>query len=83
LFTTGGWLFGLALSAFALGVRPPIVLAPIAAPFGPAGSFAAISVTIVGAALFALLAAERADDDTPGSPVVLALNRRRDSSPSN
>jgi hypothetical protein len=81
LFTTGGWLFALEVSAVALGLPPPRELAPIVEPSGPAGSFAAALVTLAGAALFALLVSEQGDDDTPGSPVVLSLSRRRDSSP--
>ncbi|HEX6276577.1 MAG TPA: hypothetical protein VFZ53_26225, partial [Polyangiaceae bacterium] len=81
LFLTGSWLFGLALSAFALGAPPPGALAPVRDPFGPAGSFAAAAVTLLGAALFALLAHAESDEEGPGAPV-LALNRRvdRDSS---
>ena len=81
LFLTGSWLFGLELAAFALGSPPPAALAPFGNP-GPAGSFAAAAVTVVGAGLFALLAGESSDDDPSDAPVVLALNRRvdRDSS---
>ena len=84
LFLTGGWLFSLEIAAFALGVRPPPGLSPFSTPTGPAGSFVALAVTVIGAGLFALLASEPADDDTPGAPVVLALKRRvdRESSPS-
>jgi hypothetical protein len=81
LFTTGGWLFALGVSAAALGVPPPGALAPIAGPTGPGGSFAAALVTLSGAALFALLVSEQGDDESPGAPVVLSLSRRRDSSP--
>ncbi|HEX6766071.1 MAG TPA: hypothetical protein VF103_11350, partial [Polyangiaceae bacterium] len=81
LFLTGSWLVSLEVSAFALGVRPPPNLSPLAVS-GPAGSFVVLSVTLVSAALFALLAS-KPDDDAAGAPVVLALKRRidRDSSP--
>ena len=39
LFLTGTWLVGLEVAAFALGVRPPAALAPLAESSGPAGSF--------------------------------------------
>jgi hypothetical protein len=83
LFLTGSWLVSLEVAAFALGVRPPENLSLLSAPVGPAGSFVAAAVAAAGAALFALLPADGSDDDTPGSPVVLALKRRidRDSSP--
>jgi ABC-type dipeptide/oligopeptide/nickel transport system permease subunit len=76
LFLTGAWLVSLEIGAVSLGARPSPT--PI---FGPAGSFVALAVTVLGAALFALLASEPADADAAGAPV-LALNRRRDSSPS-
>jgi hypothetical protein len=81
LFLTASWLFGLALSAFAMGAPPPAALVPIRDPSGPAGSFAAAAIALLGAALFALLARAEHDDEGPGAPV-LALNRRvdRDSS---
>ena len=84
LFLTGSWLLSLGFSAVALGAPAPPVLSPLATPFGPAGSFAAVALSAIGAALFALLAEERSDDDTPGAPLVLPLNRRvdRDSSTS-
>jgi hypothetical protein len=83
LFLTGSWLLSLGFSAVALGAPAPAALSPVATPFGPAGSFAAMALAAVGAGLFALLA-ETSDDDTPGAPLVLPLNRRvdRDSSTS-
>jgi hypothetical protein len=76
LFLTGAWLVSLEIAAVSLGAKPS------ATPtFGPAGSFVALAITVAGAALFALLASEPADADIAGAPV-LALNRRRDSSPS-
>jgi ABC-type dipeptide/oligopeptide/nickel transport system permease subunit len=76
LFLTGAWIVSLEIAAVSLGARP----SPIPT-FGPAGSFVALSVAAVGAALFALLSSEPDDTDGAGLPV-LALNRRRDSSPS-
>jgi hypothetical protein len=76
LFLTGAWLVSLEIAAVCLGA--PSSPTPT---FGPAGSFIALAVTVAGAALFALLASDPDDADTAGLPV-LALNRRRDSSPS-
>jgi hypothetical protein len=84
LFLTSGWVVGLELSATALGATPPPALAPLTEPAGPAGTFLVLAVTVLGASLFALLAAEPTEDDMPGGPVVLHLKRRvsRDSSSS-